>query len=112
MRKVVSFKRVSRTRLEWGNAIPLTTGKVLLLQIIPYFMERKSGEFNIVILWNLDFGHDDSDDNDGDDDDDDGDDGEVSSFDGYLVVFFVIICWDVMTGLFGYRLCWNGREIL
>ncbi|RHZ58601.1 hypothetical protein Glove_372g13 [Diversispora epigaea] len=61
---------------ERGNAIPLTTGKVLLLQIIPYFMERKSGEFNIVILWNLDFGHDDSDDNDGDDDDDDGDDGE------------------------------------
>ncbi|RHZ82149.1 hypothetical protein Glove_114g52 [Diversispora epigaea] len=96
------------------NAIPLTTGKVLLLQIIPHFMERKSGEFNIVILWNLDFGHDDSDNNDGDDDndddDDDGDDGEVSGFGGYLVVFFVIICWDVMTGLFGYRLCWMAER--
>ncbi|RHZ68402.1 hypothetical protein Glove_295g50 [Diversispora epigaea] len=62
------------------------------------------------ILWNLDFGHDDSDDNDGDDDDgddddDDGDDGEVSGFGGYLQR-------DIMTGLLGYRLCWDSRKIL
>ncbi|RHZ81484.1 hypothetical protein Glove_120g177 [Diversispora epigaea] len=97
----------------WGNAVPLTTGKFSFSKLYQ-------------ILWNLDFGHDDSDDNDGDDDDDDdGDDGE-RYYDGFIYVgtaerYYDGFIWlsfmlgrqkDIMTGLFGYRLCWDGRKIL
>ncbi|RHZ75097.1 hypothetical protein Glove_217g181 [Diversispora epigaea] len=64
MRKVVSFKRVSRTRLKSRE--------------MPYHSPQSFPSPNNTskILWNLDFGQDDSDDNDGDDEDDDDNDND------------------------------------
>ncbi|RHZ83851.1 hypothetical protein Glove_87g17 [Diversispora epigaea] len=78
MRKVVSFKRASRTR-----------GRVM-----PYHSPWGKFSFSKLyqILWNLDFRHDDGDDkddagdgdsdDDSDDNDDGDDDGDVSTMNG------------------------------